>query len=322
MPRLLIVKTSSLGDVIHNLPVLADIRAHHPEMVFDWVVEESFADIPALHPAVDSVIPVALRRWRKNPLRSSTWREITAFRQRIRQHHYDFVVDTQGLLKSAWIVHGARGIRHGQDRSSAREPLAALFYDRRHQVPRGQHAVSRNRQLAALALGYPMPTTTPVYGLRAPPPPAALSLPAQYMVALHATSRDSKLWPAGHWIALGKMLSAEGIRLLLPWGSEQERQRAQAIASQLPDSLVLPRLRISELAGILAKAVAAVGVDTGLVHLAAALEVPTVAIYTDTDPQLTGVCPGNSPAINLGGKNRIPDPDIVYKSLKNITKLP
>lgn len=319
MPRLLIVKTSSLGDVVHNLPILADILAHYPDMRFDWVVEEGFADIPALHPAVDTVIPVALRRWRKSPLAARTWREIAAFRRRLKQQRYDFVLDTQGLLKSALIARSARGVRHGQDRNSAREPLAALFYDRTHRVPRGQHAVVRNRQLAALALGYPVPATLPDYGLH-PDGPPALALPSHYVVALHATSRDSKLWPQPHWIALGQQLADAGIQLLLPWGNESERRHAQAIAAQVPDCQVLPRLRIAELAAILAGARAAVGVDTGLVHLAAALGVPTVAIYTDTDPLLTGVYPGGSPAANLGGKGRIEDPDVVYNLLKDMVK--
>lgn len=315
MPRLLIVKTSSLGDVVHNLPVLADIRAHYPGMRFDWVVEESFAEIPALHPAVSAVIPVALRRWRKSPFSGITWREIAAFRQRLQQQRYDFVLDTQGLLKSALIARCADGIHHGQDRASAREPLAAMFYDIRHHVPRCQHAVLRNRQLAALALGYPLPQSPPDYGIRAPQAASSMALPGSYMVCLHATSRDSKLWPEAHWIALGRQLAAEGIALLLPWGNDKEQQRAQTIAAQVPQAVVLPRLRLAQLAAILAGARAAVGVDTGLVHLAAALGIPTVAIYTDTAPLLTGVYPGGSPAANLGGAGQNPDPEVVYNTL-------
>lgn len=315
MPRLLIVKTSSLGDVVHNLPVLADIRAHYPDMRFDWVVEESFAEIPALHPAVSAVIPVALRRWHKNPFSGITWREIAAFRQRLQQQRYDFVLDTQGLLKSALIARCADGIHHGQDRASAREPLAAMLYDIRHHVPRGQHAVLRNRQLAAFALGYPLPQSPPDYGIRAPQTTSSMALPGSYMVGLHATSRDSKLWPEAHWIALGRQLAAEGIALLLPWGNDKEQQRAQTIAAQVPQAVVLPRLRLAQLAAILAGARAAVGVDTGLVHLAAALGIPTVAIYTDTAPLLTGVYPGGSPAANLGGAGQNPDPEVVYNTL-------
>lgn len=315
MPRLLIVKTSSLGDVIHNLPILADIRAHFPDMQFDWVVEEGFAEIPALHPAVSDVIPVAVRRWRKHPFSRQTWREIGECRRRLALHPYDWVLDTQGLLKSAVIACGAHGPRHGQDQASAREPWAALFYQQRHHVPRGQHAVARNRQLAALALDYPMPQSLPDYGIRTPTPDLPVTLPDNYIVGLHATSRDSKLWPTEHWIALGRHLSQDNIHLLLPWGNDTEHARANAIAEQVSLASALPRLRLTELAAVMGHAKAVVGVDTGLVHLAVALGLNTVAIYTDTDPQLTGVYPGNSPAINLGNRQQTPSPQAVLNTL-------
>jgi heptosyltransferase-1 len=319
MPRLLIVKTSSLGDVIHNLPILADIRAHFPDMRFDWVVEEGFDDVPALHPAVDSVIPVAIRRWRKNLLSAATWREIATFRRRLQAQRYDIILDTQGLLKSAILAGLAQGSRHGQDSDSARESVAALLYQYRHAVPRGQHAVTRNRQLAALALDYPFPDTPPDYGIRAQQSDFAASLHYPYVVGLHATSRDSKLWPTEHWVGLGQQLSEQGLTLLLPWGNEKERQRAQAIADRVPDSQVLPRCPLAELASVIAAAQCIVGVDTGLVHLAVALGVPTVAIYTDTDPALTGVYPGVAGhAINLGRAGIIPEPASVLDSIKTL----
>ncbi|HQR60082.1 MAG TPA: lipopolysaccharide heptosyltransferase I [Methylophilaceae bacterium] len=320
MPRLLIVKTSSLGDVIHNLPILADIRAHIPEMRFDWVVEEGFADIPALHPAVASVIPVAIRRWRRRLWAPATWREMAAARKRIRAQRYDFILDTQGLLKSAFIASQARGVLHGQDSASAREPLAARFYREQHAVPRGQHAVQRNRLLAALALGYAMPDSPPDYGIQSPALAPDIALPSPYVVGLHATSRDSKLWPVGHWTSLGQQLSAQGLHLLLPWGSEGEYQRALAIAVAVPQAVVLPRMRLAQLAAVLAGARAAVGVDTGLAHLAVALGVPTVAVYTDTDPALTGLLAGNpARARNLGGAGQCPPAESVLAALENFT---
>ena len=321
MPRLLLVKTSSLGDVIHNLPIIADICAHFPEAQIDWVVEENFADIPRLHPAVTSVIPVAIRRWRRALLSASTWREIAACKRKLQAESYDLVLDTQGLLKSAVISRFAHGILHGQDGQSAREPIAACLYQQKHAIPRRQHAVVRNRELAALALGYPVPATPPDYGIQAQNINIALpfQLPTPYIVGLHGTSRDSKLWPIAHWVVLGKYLSEQGLSLLLPWGNSSEYQRAQTIAASVPQALVLPRLGLSELAAVLAGAKAAVGVDTGLVHFAVALKLPTVAIYTDTDPSLTGVHPGaGSSAINLGGKATIPSPDQVIETLNNI----
>ncbi|MCB5186877.1 lipopolysaccharide heptosyltransferase I [Methylobacillus caricis] len=319
MPRLLMIKTTSLGDVIHNLPVITDIHAHFPDTVVDWVVEESFADIPRLHPGVQQVIPVAIRRWRKHLLQASTWQEIRHLRRQLAGHRYDHIIDTQGLFKSALIGRLASGRYHGQDRASAREPLAACFYQHQYPVARDQHAVTRNRELAALALGYPKPSDPPDYGIRADRPPDTLTLPARYIAGLHATSRDSKLWPESQWVTLGRHLQKQDIALVLPWGNAGEHARAQRIAAALGDAMVLPRLGLAELSAILGHAIAAIGVDTGLVHLAAALDKPTVAIYTDTDPLLTGVLAHNSrKVVNLGGKGQNPAPESVLQALEQV----
>jgi heptosyltransferase-1 len=304
---LLIVKTSSLGDVVHNLPAVTDIRARFPYVQIDWAVEEPFAEIPALHPAVRRVIPVAMRRWRKNLWHRDTWREIGALRRALRAQAYDAVIDTQGLLKSALIARWPRAPHHGQDRASVREPLAALFYDRVHAVARGQHAVTRNRELVARALGYPVPDTPPDYGIASPKAPLAVDLPTNYIVFLHGTSRDSKLWPELYWIELGQALAERHITAVLTWGSETERERAERLAHTIPGARVLPRLRLNELAGMFGRARAVVGVDSGLTHLAVALNVPTVALYTDTSPVLTGVLPADPErALNLGERDVVP----------------
>jgi heptosyltransferase-1 len=321
MPRMLIVKTSSLGDVIHNLPILADIRASIPDMQFDWVVEESFAEIPGMHPAVDNVIPVAIRRWRKTLFSRAVWQEVSHFRQQLQEQAYDIVLDTQGLLKSALIAHTAIGPIHGMDRHSAREPLAASLYQHMHAVPKGQHAVARNRQLAALALQYPVPTTAPNYGIKAPAVPLPIILPSSYVVALHATSRDEKLWSVDNWVALGRELFAEGLPLLLPWGNEKERLRAQSIAEQVTAAVVLPRLSLKALASILSGARGVIGVDTGLVHLAVALGVPTVALYVHSDHSLTGAYPADFKlSRNLGGIGQNPDGKSVLAAFKSINQ--
>ncbi len=322
MPRLLIVKTSSLGDVIHNLPLIADLHVHVPGLEIDWVVEENFADIPALHPGVAEVIPVAIRRWRKRLFSRATRAEISTFRKKLANQHYDWVLDTQGLLKSAVIAAGAKGVRHGQDSNSAREPLASLFYQHRHAVARGQHAVTRNRQLAAYALGYVLDEAPPDYGI-----PRAKDrypgLPQQYVVGLHGTSRDSKLWPVAQWIVLGNTLAGRDLPLILPWGNEAEHLRAGQIAAAVPHAVVLPRLRLADIATVLSGAKAAVGVDTGLIHLAVALDVPTVAIYTDTDPALTGVLGGRGVRyVNLGGVTQNPLPDQVLAALTQVLATP
>lgn len=320
--RLLIVKTSSLGDVIHNLPIVADLHSHFPDLQIDWLVEESFADIPRLHPGINSVITVAARRWRKNLFDKTTWSEIAECKRILRNATYDLVVDTQGLLKSAIFAGLAQAPIHGQDKESAREKLAACFYQHRHFVPRGQHAVIRNRQLAAAALDYTFPQTAPDYGIHAgfeKSDEQPFNSANPYIMGLHGTSRDSKLWPLEHWITLGNHLSSLQINLILPWGTDAEYHRAQVIAASVPLAMVLPRLSIHDLISVFAGAKAAVGVDTGLAHLAVALHLPTIAIYTDTDPTLTGLHPGEGiPAVNLGGRGELPEPEQVIENLRRL----
>ena len=314
--RILIVKTSSLGDVIHNLPVVNDIRHHCPDAVIDWCAEESFAAIPRLHSGVGEVIPVAVRRWRKHLLQGATWRELLDFRHRLQAQTYDAVIDTQGLLKSALLARQARGPVLGYAAKSAREPLAARFYDRHFSVSRELHAVVRNRRLVAAALGYSL-EGEPDYGIDAAPASAAWLPHRPYAVFLTATSRDDKLWPDANWLALGEQLNSLGYSAVLPGGSPIERERARRIASGIPGAVAAPSMSIPELASLLAGAQAAIGVDTGLTHLAVALKVPTVALYTATDPGLTGVL-GAGFCRNLGGKDQIPAPAAVMAELQGV----
>jgi heptosyltransferase-1 len=318
MLKLLIVKTSSLGDIVHNLPIVADIRTHQPDIEIDWLVEASFADIPRLHPAISHVIPVSFRRWRKSLFSRQTWQEISAFRRQIAKQHYDMVLDTQSLVKSAILTLFAHGKKHGFDKDSAREPLASFFYDIKHKISRAQQAVALNRALAAKAFNYEMPISAPHYGIK-PIAPLSLTLPDAFVVGLHGTSRDSKLWPVDHWVALGKLLAEQQLQLVLPWASDAEFGRAQQIVAQLDDATVLPKLSIAELATLISKAKAAIGVDTGLSHLSAALSIPTIAIYTDTNPQLTGVTAGAyAPAVNIGGINQTPSPEAVFQAYSSL----
>jgi heptosyltransferase-1 len=284
----LLIKTSSLGDVIHTLPALSDAAASLPGVRFDWVVEEAFAEIPAWHPAVERVIPVALRRWRKAPWRAWRSGEWSRFRQALSQSRYDRVIDAQGLLKSAFITRLAQGPSYGPDRRSAREPLAARFYDQPLSVPKGRHAIERIRQLLAQALDYPPPGLPLDYAVDKtclPQSPYA----APYLVFLHGTTWTSKHYPEAHWQRLAALAGGEGYRVLLPWGSRAERQRAERLAGAQAAVEVLPALELSRLAGVLAGASGVIGVDTGLAHLAAALGCPGVFLYGPTDVRLTGV---------------------------------
>lgn len=285
--RVLLIKTSSLGDVVHTLPALTDALRAIPSIRFDWVVEEGFAEIPCWHPAVDQVIPVAIRRWRKHPLQ--TWRsgEWHDFKKRIHQQKYDLVIDAQGLLKSAWLTRGFKVPVVGFNRQSAREPIASYFYDRPIFVPREQHAVERVRQLFAQALRYALPKQIGEYSLHRERL-AIAEQHAPYVLFLHGTTWPSKHWPQAAWRALAEQLSEQGIAVRIPWGSAEEEQRAHFIAEGLPQVTVLPRLNITGVAGQIAGAQACVAVDTGLGHLAAALDVPCVSLYGPTLPGRVG----------------------------------
>jgi len=314
MANVLFIKTSSLGDVIHHMPALVEARRRLPGARFAWVVEEAFAPLVRLHPGVDEVIPVASRRWRHALLAAATWREMRAFRQVVRSRLYDEVIDTQGLLRTAVITQVARGRRHGYDAASIREPLAARFYDVRHRVGRELHAIERNRILTGLALGY-APDGAVDFGLDR----AALmgKAGAPCAILLHATARETKQWPEERWIALGRALAARGLEPQLPWGTDAERQRSERIAGAIPGARVPDRRPLDELARRIAAAQVVVGVDTGLLHLAAALGVPLVGIFIGSEPGLTGP-QGRGPIAIVGGKGAMPEMTDVLAALDRV----
>lgn len=286
--RVLIVKTSSMGDVLHTLPALTDAARAIPGIRFDWVVEEGFAQIPSWHEAVDRVIPVAIRRWRKGWFSAPVKAERLAFRQALQAERYDAIIDAQGLVKSAALVTRlAHGIKHGMNWQSAREPLASLFYNRRHAIAKQQHAVERTRELFAKSLGYAKPETQGDYAIArhfvtgdGPQSP--------YAVFLHATTRDDKHWPESHWRALIALLADSGLRIKLPWGAPHEEARAKRLAEGYDFVEVLPRMSLESVARVLAGAKFVVSVDTGLSHLTAALDRPNLTLYGPTDPGLIG----------------------------------
>lgn len=322
MPRILLIKTSSMGDVVHNLPVVADLRASMPDCRIDWVVEDAFSAIPRLHPAVDRVIPVFIRRWRKHPLAARTRREFAELWSRLRQTRYDEVIDAQGLLKSALLAWMANGRSHGFDWKSSREPLR-MFYDEVHAVPWSVHAVRRNRILASKALGYGI-SETPEYGIAARPESTASLESAfpvkgagQFAVLLHATSAARKEWPEADWVRLGEYLAAHGMISVLPFGNAAERQRSERLAARIRGTRVPPALDLDQLAALMSQARIVVGVDTGLTHLAVALGKPTIGLFLATDPAATGLY-GSSRAVNLGGIGTTPCIDEVAEAIRRL----
>jgi heptosyltransferase-1 len=260
----LLVKMSSLGDIVHALPALTD--AALAGVTFDWVVEEAFAPIAARHPAVRTVIPVAWRRWRSRLLPSRE--EMQSFLKRLRMTDYDVILDSQGLIKSAAISRLARGaVRAGYDSDSAREPLAALINDRRISVPREQHAIDRQRQLFAKALGYALPGGL-AFGIGTHPE-GSDQLDHRLCLLLHGTTWASKHYPEAFWFDILARARADGYTVAVTWGDGTERARAERFAAK--GALVWPKMSLAELTERISRVSLAIGVDSGLTHLAAAL---------------------------------------------------
>jgi heptosyltransferase-1 len=318
-PRILIVKTSSMGDIVHALPLVSDLAQRLPDARIEWVAEEGFSAIARLHPAVSRVVPVAVRRWRRRLLLPSTWLEISEARQKLNEVPYDRVIDCQGLLKSAWIARWARGPRTGPDRGSAREKLAAWFYDHPVAVPRHLHAIERNRRYGAAAFGYTL-DAPPRFGLRVPKvPPGLVPVDRPYAVLLTNASRPSKLWPDERWREVEAWLAQQGLRALLLWGSAVEKEATRARAASMREARVLPRVPLDVAAAVLAGARVVVGLDTGLSHLAAAVGVPTVGIYCDYDPALVGLV-GDAPCESLGGVDQQPKSSAVIEAIGRVMR--
>jgi len=312
-PRILFVKLSSLGDVVHHFPAVTDLAERLPDAHLGWAVEEAYAELVTLHPAISEAIPVSLRSIRRDPLSAAPWKRLAAARRAMGRGHWDYVVDTQGLLKSALVARFASGSAFGLDAASAREKLASRFYDVKLFVPRGLHAVERNRRLVGQVFGY-APRGIARYGLARPASPPAWAPQDRYVVMLHAASRAPKRWPDERWIDLARRVSEEGNAIVFPGGTDAERANAARLASAVPGAMAAPPMALSEAAALLGHASAVAGVDTGLTHLAVALQAPTVGIYCATNPSLTGLH-GGARAVNVGGAGEIASVDAVAAAL-------
>lgn len=286
--KVLIVKTSSMGDVLHTLPALTDMQNAIPNLTVHWVVEESFADIPTWHFAVNKVIPVAIRRWRKNLCKRQTWIEWKNFLKELKSEQYDVVIDAQGLIKSAVLVtYPAKGQKFGYDKNSAREGLSSLFYDYRFNIPYQQHAVQRIRKLFAKSLGYDFPTTRGNYNIAQHFAKNQSKMTA-YVMLIHATTRADKHWKEEYWVEMIQELVKWNLEVRLTWGNLIEKERAERLAKSANNVVILPKMGLTELATQLEGAKVVVSVDTGLSHLAAALDKSNVILYGATDPKLIG----------------------------------
>jgi heptosyltransferase-1 len=318
--NILIVRVSSLGDVVHNMPMVADIHRHFPAAQIDWVVEEGYTSLVGLNPHVRKIIPIALRRWRKTLFSAATRAEIGAFRRELQAERYDLVFDTQGLLKTSVVMRMARLAPQGRriglanaTEGSGYEPISRIFHDQSIPVGLRTHAVTRARLVAAAALGYQL-EGQPDFALRPPEPARWAWMPEQpYVVFFHGTARAAKQWPQAQWIKLGQALAERGLQILLPWGSAREQEAARQLAAGIPGATVLPALPMMQAVALVQQARLVVGLDTGLTHIAAAYGKPTIELYCDSPRWKTE---GNwSPAIiNLGDLGAPPSEEDVLKA--------
>ena len=291
-----------MGDVVHTMPAISDIAANVPNVQIDWLVEAPFAALPAMHPAVRTVIPIAWRKWRKRLFGADTRAALATARAQLSAEDYDVIIDFQGLIKSALWATQARGSRAGYDWASAREPLASLFYSKRAAVAVNQHAVERSRQLAAAHLNYTV-TGSQRFGMHAPDAnwkPQA----ARYAVLITGASRPEKLWPESSWHAIAATLTAQGFALVWLWGSAEEGERAKRLAAAAGGE-VPPFLTVKDASAVLAGASMCVGLDTGFTHIAAAFGVATIGIYCDHEPGLVGIT-GDAYVVSVGGRGVVP----------------
>ena len=300
-PKILLVKLSSLGDVLHNLPLVWDLRARLPNAQIDWVVEEAYVHL--LEPlrtregfkGIDRIIPFGLRRWKKHLFKLSTWQQFFAFKKQLQAVTYDTVIETQGLLKSALVCALAKkstdavvaGLANATE-FSGYEPIAKFFYGHLVQVPVQTHAVDRSRLVMCSALDWPAiqrSDSPQFYGSQIQAnlaKPVLSELKTPYVLFFHSTAREAKRWSNEAWITLGKELASRGYQVVLPWGSPTEKAVSLELAKHIPNALVPPSFSIEDAFKVITGAALTVGVDTGLTHLSAVLGLPTVEIYCDS----------------------------------------
>lgn len=312
MKKLLLVKTSSMGDLIHTFPALTDLSQHRPnEYEITWLVEESFADIAKMHPMTKDVIIFGSRRWKKNLFNRQTWQEFGTFKKSLRAKQWDLIVDCQGLFKSAIMTRIAaqKGTipTYSYSKESIRDPFAARFYQHGFSVEKGLTAIERNRQLFGKIFNY-TPALLADFGIQHWNETSELTPNKPFAALIHGTSAENKEWPEHKWIEIGHWLAEKGLISILFWGNHREKERAERIAQQVPQAIVMPKVSIQEAGLILSKAALIIAVDTGFAHLANTQDRPVIGLFLGSHADYAGVIPtkGNPHAVNLGGKGEDP----------------
>lgn len=315
MLKHLIVKTSSLGDIVHMLPAISDAKRKIPDISFDWVAESGFIEIPAWHPDVDQVIEIGLRKWRKQLFDKASWTAFNMFKAKLKATEYGKTIDSQGLIKSALVARMSQGETWGYDKNSIRDSTASYLYKNKVAVSYQEHAVTRNRFILSKALGYSIDDLDLDYGIAGNPVFNKAcnelakhevfqgnGIPEKSIIALHGTSRTNKEWPIGHWNGFIEDMQGAGYSVLFPWGNNEEHERAKAFSEKYATAIVLPRCSLTTLAGLIQNASAVIGMDTGLLHVAAAFDKKGVALYPATEPKRSGAKSPSGLIESIGGE--------------------
>lgn len=323
MKQLLLVKTSSMGDLIHTFPALTDLEKNHPnEYEITWVVEESFADIAKMHPMTKEIIVFGSRRWKKNLFKAETWQEFKQLKNSLKSQKWDLIVDCQGLIKSAVITKIAAQKKQiptfSYSKESIRDPFAAKFYQHGFTVDKNITAIERNRQLFSKIFNY-TPEVLADFGIQHWAETSPLTPEQPFAALIHGTSAENKEWPEAKWVEIGNYLFEKGLISILFWGNEREKERAERMASQIPNAIVMPKVSLQEAGLILSKASLIIAVDTGLAHLANTQDRPIIGLFLGSPANYAGVIPtqNNQHAINLGGKGENPEVSEVITAIES-----
>lgn len=321
--RILIVRLSSLGDIVHTYPMIDDIKQKFPDCTIDWLVDENFSELVKLNTLVDKVVSIPLRNWKKNKFKLLS--NICEWRKTLPNLTYDYIIDSQGLLKSALLAKCFKGPTYGLGINSVREKVASVFYKNKIETGKNHLAITKNRLLAAAIFNYEIDTSKAGFGLKNSKFNATgLDINSKYIIFFHATSKDSKKLNIQKWAELAEYLIKEKrVAIVLPYGSIREKEESMAIKELIKSTdVIVPvrKLDYKDLSQLIQSSEFVFGVDTGLIHLANALNKKLIAIYVDTNPEKTGIFESDI-AKNIGNTNLQPTVKELIDLYENITKI-